>query len=174
MGTEQPVEDEKDALAEACRALVLRQRARGARASELEDVAQEACVKALELTEPGLVREPLRYISRIARNLFIDKRRREQRNAVLLDHLGVANPAPAIAADPERVLAGKQELQRALAAIDDLPPRCREAFTLHRFGGLSYAAIARRMNVSNGTVEKHIAEAMLRIARACRKSENEP
>src|SRR5262249_38974586 len=115
-----------------------------------------------------------RYISRIARNLFIDKRRKEQRNTVFLDHLGMTNPAPALAADPERVLAGKQELQRALAAIDNLPPRCREAFTLHRFGGLSYTAIARRMNDRNETVEKPIAKAMLQTARACRKPENEP
>jgi len=174
MGSEQPIEEEKDALAEACRALILRQRAGGPRAPELDDVTQEACVKALELSEPQLVREPLRYLSRIARNLFIDRRRKEQRNALFLDHLGVMDPAPALVADPERVLAGKQELQRALAAIGELPPRCREAFTLHRFGGLSYTAIARRMNVSNGTVEKHIAEAMLRIARACRKPKDEP
>src|SRR3954468_958023 len=98
MGNQQPVEEDKQSLAEACRALVLRQRARGARASELEDVAQEACVKALELTEPGLVREPLRYISRIARNLFIDRRRKEQRNTAFLYHFGATNPASTLTA----------------------------------------------------------------------------
>jgi RNA polymerase sigma-70 factor (ECF subfamily) len=175
MGNRQTVEDEsREGLAKACLTLVLRQRERRARASEAEDVAQDACVKALEIEQPGSVREPLRYLIRIARNLFLDRRRQERRDAALIGELGAASP-PAIAPpDPERLLAGKQELQRAFAAIDDLPPRCREAFTLHRFEGLSYAAIARRMKISNGTVEKHIAEAMLRIVRACRKSENEP
>ena len=170
MGNRQTAK-EKEGLTQACLTLVLRQRAR---ASDHQDVAQDACVKAFEIKEPGSVREPLSYVMRIARNLFLDRRRQERRDAAVRSQLGVASPPAVAPADPERLLAGKQELQRALDAIDDLPPRCREAFTLHRFEGLSYAAIARRMKISNGTVEKHIAEAMLRISRACRKSENEP
>jgi RNA polymerase sigma factor (sigma-70 family) len=171
MGNRQTMKDEKHGLVEACRVLVTRQRARAGSPTELEDVAQDACVRALEVGEPGSVREPLRYVLRIVRNLFADRRRKDRRDAALAGQLGAV--APLAPADPERVLAGKQELQRALAAIDDLPPRCREAFRLHRFEGLSYAAIARRMNISTGTVEKHIAEAMLRITRACRKPESD-
>ena len=174
MGNGQTAEEKKERLAHACLTLVLRQRGRGTRALALEDVAQDACVKALEIEHPNAVREPFRYLMRVARNLFLDRRRQEKREISFLGQFGAVAPMALIPPDPERVLAGKQELQRALAAIEDLPPRCREAFTLHRFEGLSYAAIARRMNISNGTVEKHIAEAMLRIARACRKSENEP
>jgi len=96
--------------------------------------------------------------------------RSKRREAALFQPLTEVEFKPGDAIDPERILAGKQELGHVLAAIDALPPRCREAFTLHRFHGLSYAGVARRMGVSTGTVEKQIAEAMRRITRAARAS----
>ena len=44
-------------------------------------------------------------------------------------------------------------------AIEQLPARCREAYTLHRQHGLSYAAIAERMGVSVRTVDTQLARA---------------
>jgi RNA polymerase sigma-70 factor (ECF subfamily) len=138
------------------------------RSADAEDIAQEACARALQVAEPKDIRDPVRYVLRIARNLVVDRLRRRNREALFLDSLAVADGARD-SVDPERILAGKQELERALAAIGRLPPRCREAFVLHRFKGLSYAAIARHMGVSTSMVEKHIAEAMLRLANAFRK-----
>ena len=166
MSNRQNAPDEKASLVDACRDLLLRRRER--RAPETEDVAQDACVRALGLAQPEAVRDPVRYLKRIARNLFIDRKRSRQREAAVIHSLGQTGSKAGAAFDPERILAGKQELEYVLAAIESLPPRCREAFTLHRFHGLSYAAIARRMGVRTGTVEKHIAEAMLKITRALR------
>jgi RNA polymerase sigma-70 factor (ECF subfamily) len=160
----------KTALADACRDLVNRGRRSGQRAPDAEDVAQDACVRALRVAQPEAVRQPAHYLMRIIGNLFIDLKRGRQREAALFQPLTNVEPKPGNAIDPERILAGKQELGTVLAAIDALPPRCREAFTLHRFHGLSYAAIARRMGVSTGTVEKQIAEAMRRITLASRAS----
>ena len=161
---------EGSTLMDACRDLVLRQRKRGKVSADADDISQDACVRALGLAQPQAVRDPVHYLMRIVRNTFIDRKRQGQREVHLfhaLEHTTNARET----ADPERILAGKQELQRVLAAIDSLPPRCREAFTLHRFHGLSYAGIARRMGVGTGTVEKHIAEAMLRVTRSLRDGE---
>jgi RNA polymerase sigma-70 factor (ECF subfamily) len=171
MSNRQTAPEEGSAIADACRTFVLRQRHQGGNSADAQDVAQDACTRALGLPEPQTVREPLHYLMRIARNLFVDRQRRRAREAAIFQNLDCMEPHARDAADPERILAGKQELQRVLAAIDMLPPRCREAFTLHRFHGLSYAAIARRMGIGSGTVEKHIAEAMLRLTRALRDGE---
>jgi RNA polymerase sigma-70 factor (ECF subfamily) len=170
MGGRGPVSGEKAAWEAACRDLVTQSRVAGDSRAHSEDVAQDACVRALGMLEPARVRDPVRYLVGIARNLFIDRKRNEQRAARLRAQLGHrANAGDTL--DPERILAGKQSLDRVLGAIDSLPPRCREAFALHRFDGLSYAAVARRMGVSTGTVEKHIAEAMLRITRSLASAE---
>ena len=159
-------------LAAACREVVADARRRKSHAAvDADDVAQDTCVRALDLPAPQRVREPLRYLFRIARNLVIDRRRRRVRDALLSESLAVIEHGSSAPADPERILAGKQDLERVLVAIASLPPRCREAFTLHRFDGLSYAAIARRMGVSTSMVEKHIAEAMVRVTRALFVSE---
>lgn len=155
------------ALAEACQSLTLRRRG----GTDGADIAQDACVRALQVKTPGGIREPARYLMRIARNLTIDRQRRRARERMLFDQTPGVETRARDAFDPERILAGKQALACALAAIDALPPRCHEAFTLHRFEGLSYAAIARRMGISVSMVEKHIAEAMLRLMRALHEAE---
>ena len=166
--------EQRTKLAEACREIAAEGRRRSSRgALDADDVAQDACVRALDLPAPSTVRDPIRYLFRIARNLVIDRRRKRAREALLSESLAVIEYGSSDPADPERILAGKQDLSRVLEAIDSLPPRCREAFTLHRFAGLSYAAIARKMGVSTSMVEKHIAEAMLRVTRVLFVSEEQ-
>lgn len=48
-------------------------------------------------------------------------------------------------------------------AINNLPPKCKEAFELSRFKELKYKEIAESMNISVKTVENHISEALKRI-----------
>jgi RNA polymerase sigma factor (sigma-70 family) len=134
--------------------------------SNADDVLQEACLRVLELKEPQAIREPDRYIGRIAKNLFVDGLRKQKRAKALFVDTSNAVEVPDDQPSAERVLAGKELLGRVMAEIDRLPVRCREAFILHRFENLTYPAIARNMSVSISTVEKHIAEAMARLARA--------
>lgn len=45
-------------------------------------------------------------------------------------------------------------------AVSSLPPQCQLVFRLSRFGGLSYAEIARQLNISVKTVENHMGKAL--------------
>jgi RNA polymerase sigma-70 factor (ECF subfamily) len=59
----------------------------------------------------------------------------------------------------------RQELRRLAAAIDTLPPRCREVFLLVRFENLSNGEAAIRLGISRNMVEKHLIKALLQIRR---------
>jgi RNA polymerase sigma factor (sigma-70 family) len=139
----------------------------GARRSlDGEEIAQDAVLRVLQVKDGAAIDDPLRYLFRVARNLFVDAERSRARERTKIDPAADLETRADSAADAERVLAGKERLEQALAVISDLPPRCRLAFRLHRFEGLSYVAIAREMGISPSMVEKHIAEAMLRLVRA--------
>lgn len=149
----------------AC-SILLRKSTVGPMSNNGDDVVQDACLRLLELKEPQSIREPDRYARRIARNLFVDAFRRQKRLRALF--VETSNPVQIPDDQPgaERILAGKELLGLALAEIDRLPIRCRDAFILHRFENLTYPAIARKMGISTSTVEKHIAEAMARLVLA--------
>ena len=52
---------------------------------------------------------------------------------------------------------GKRKLE---AALDDLPARCRETFVLRKIDELSQREVAKKMGISEATVEKHMVKAM--------------
>ncbi|WP_241014648.1 sigma-70 family RNA polymerase sigma factor [Burkholderia sp. Ac-20379] len=131
------------------------------------DIAQESYLRVLALRGAGTVIDDARgLLYQTARNLVTDSFRR---NAVRARHLEPLDDGDAHAADaasqPEQALEASQRTQRLLAAIEGLPPRCREAFVLHRFEGLGHAEIAERMGISRNMVEKHVIRAVL----ACRQ-----
>ena len=59
------------------------------------------------------------------------------------------------------ILQAKELEGKIYALIDELSPQSREAFKLSRFEDMSYKMIAERMNISVGTVEKHISKALV-------------
>ncbi len=58
-------------------------------------------------------------------------------------------------------IISQQELAILDAAIRELPDKCREVFLLYRGHGLSMREIAIYLSISEKTVEKHVARAML-------------
>ncbi|WP_410015441.1 RNA polymerase sigma factor [Sodalis sp. C49] len=124
-----------------------------------EDMAQETFIRALTVTQP--VRSHRSLLYRIARNLLIDHYRRPER---LMDDVAEDTESAHFAApshlQPYECLEKNQYDDLMTRTIEALPPRCREAFILHRFDGLSQKDVARHMGISINMVEKHIIRAM--------------
>ncbi|GIX17731.1 MAG: hypothetical protein KatS3mg119_1917 [Rhodothalassiaceae bacterium] len=151
--------------------------------ADAEEVAQEAYLRCLAHAPAGdgEVRSWVSYLFRVARNLAIDRRRRDGCAREKLEQIaeqkthagpprrpGVHGPVALTVVEPagERRLDALSELMALAAAINALDPRVRQAFIWHRFHGLSYGEIARRLGLSVSSVEKYIMTALL----ACREA----
>lgn len=124
------------------------------------DLVQDTYVRLLRLGETQVVEQPRALLHRIAANLAIDHLRKEKSGLHAFDGMDAAMAVPSQAPSPEREVFAKQRLRLCLQAIEQLPPRSREAFVLCRMYGYSYQEIAVRMNISESGVEKLLMRAL--------------
>ena len=64
---------------------------------------------------------------------------------------------------PLQVAVDREDLQRALGAMDSLPDRQRGVLYLHTCEGLSLADIATVLEISNGAVKTNLSLARKRM-----------
>lgn len=133
-----------------------------------EDVVQEAYVRFSEAAARRLFDEPVGYLYRIVHNLAFDGVRR-----LSLEGRHVKRGAEQVAVEvaeerpsPEAELIAREELERVLVAIAELPERTRLAFEMHRFGGLKLKEIAARLGISTSMAHVLVVEAVRRIQRS--------
>ncbi|MFT3723362.1 MAG: RNA polymerase sigma factor [Hyphomonadaceae bacterium] len=136
--------------------------ARRAGAQEAEDVVQEAFLKVVETAQTQEIRKPEHLLARVVRCVAIDRVRR-RRTRPTAESAEAGEQVADLTADPERAIMGSQRLKRVMAIIDQMPPKRREVFLLHRIDELTYPQIARKLGVTIKAVEKHIRLALKQI-----------
>ena len=85
----------------------------------------------------------------------------------------IVDRVPDSGASPEVCLVHREELARVRRAVDELPPRCREVFLLHKVAGLSYKEIALQLGISKNTVMVHMVKALAFLERRLKSRINE-
>ena len=92
---------------------------------------------------------------RIAKSTLIDLSRKEKlRDTRELSDTFVSGPT-----ESERLLY-KEQLEKALSAIEELPDQSKKVFRLSRLEDLSHKEIGARLSISPKTVESHITRAL--------------
>ena len=124
---------------------------------DLDDVVQETYALLVAKASVDTIRNPRAYAFQTAWSVVLQQLRRAHIvpiNAVAdIEALEAATDAPS----PEDTVLARNELAMIRRAIEGLPRQTRQAFVLRRVEGLSQGEIARRMKLSEHTVEKHIA-----------------
>lgn len=132
------------------------------------DLTQESFARVYAAERAGVaIRDPRALLYKTARNLLIDDHRRSLAHGgpVVLgeDHQSAHSPDDhpgPTALEPESALMARQRFEAIASLVDTLPPRCREAFILVKFDGLTHAEAARQMGIAVKTIEMQIQIAL--------------
>ena len=127
---------------------------------DVDDLVQDVYYRLLRLESVEHIDEPRGYLFRIAKNIVIDRVRRNRvvsfETVQSLDDLGVFDTTPS----PERVALARAELKWVLGVIANLPERCREVFRMRKVYGLSQMETAQNLGMTENIVEKETMRGM--------------
>jgi len=128
---------------------------------DIEDVAQEAYLRAYVAEQKKDIEQPKAYLFRIAKNLALTKLTKKSEK--ITDYIEECSPSVVIgygaAADSE--VEALESLGLYCDAVAALPEKCRQVFLLRKVHGLAHKEIAERMSLSVSSVEKYLLKGVL-------------
>src|ERR1700723_4484300 len=140
-------------------------RRKGRSREDAEDLIQEAMLRLHVYGRDTPVVNEEAFLRHAAYNLSIDLHRHNRpdlRKEVPIEDIEEQHPLVSQESTPEDTIEAQQRLNRIKAVLDAVSPRTREIYFAHR-AGYSYAEIAEVMDISNITIKRHIARALLAI-----------
>jgi RNA polymerase sigma factor (sigma-70 family) len=136
--------------------------------TDVDDLRQDIYVRVYEAAARCRPPVPRAFLFTIAAHLLTDRIRR--RRVVAIDAVGDVDALDVLVEEvsPERRMSAHEELRRLAHAIDRLPPRCREVVWMRRVDELPQREVARRLRITEKSVEKHVMKGMKLLATAFR------
>lgn len=139
---------------------------------DVEDIVQETYVRVCRASVANEIRSPRSFMLKTARNLALDHVKRA--GFRLVDPIDDANSAEResilpIAQDTLDQVCAYEDFSIFCASVRNLPVKCRRAFVLRKVYGYTQREIAEEMQISEKTVEGHIANGITRCKRMISK-----
>ncbi len=135
---------------------------------EVEDIVQETYVRICQIRNVDEIESPTSFLFKTVRNLALDHRKRaETRLADRVDDIDsvfTGDGQPLWDHTFEQA-SSNEAFGLFCEAVRLLPVQCRRAFVLKKVYGYSQSEIAKEMNISENTVENHIATGIKKCTR---------
>ncbi|WP_016955245.1 RNA polymerase sigma factor [Catenovulum agarivorans] len=128
---------------------------------EIEDIVQETYVRICQIDNAERIQSPRSFMLKTAKNLAFDYLK--SANVKWMDGQDVLEVLELNADSTDQMFeaaASKEEFADFCEAVRLLPLQSRKAFILKKVYGHSQKEIAQQLNISESTVEKHIATGM--------------
>lgn len=138
---------------------------------DVEDIVQETYLRICKVAIAEEIRYPRSYVYRTARNLALDsiKRADNARTASWnedVDYAGARSDAVI------NQIESNEEFGHFCESVLRLPLQARRVFVLKKVYGFSQREIAADLDISESTVEKHVALAIRRCADHMKRCES--
>lgn len=136
---------------------------------DIEDICQETILRALEAEKSRNIREPRAFLFGVTKNIIRKKLDKESKN--LIDFIEDFTPQGYITNElsVEEYVDGRQRMIIFTEAVATLPEQCQRVFLLKKVYGYSHKEIARQLDISVSTVEKHAATGLRRCSEYMQK-----
>lgn len=132
---------------------------------------QETFLRAWESERSQTIHSPRSFLFKVAKNIALSEinRKANKLNCYMgdIEELNVLDNTPSV----EEGLETHRRLEALSAIVESLPPQCRRVLIMRKVLGFSHKEIARRLNISTRTVEKHLTRGLQRCQEADRQEE---
>lgn len=130
---------------------------------DVDDVVQESYLRVLKTLATQPIVSAKNFLFTVARRLAIDGARRHKISPLVvipdLAELPVMDSRPGVT----EAACTNDELALLAQAIHALPARCREVVIMRQIEGASQKEIARRLGITELTVQTHVVQGLRRI-----------
>jgi RNA polymerase sigma-70 factor (ECF subfamily) len=138
---------------------------------EADEIAQDAYLKLCRIRrdEKTDIRDLRKYLFTMSVHLALNVLRKRRNANNYLIHEQALREEVGLAAEGTslyRELLAEQQLEAVKGALTKLPDKTRYIFLLHRFEGLTYAEISRKVGLSGKAVEYHMKRALEQVMAA--------
>lgn len=140
---------------------------------DIEDVVQEAYLRAYQAEKKKVIEQPKAFLFRIARNLALTELTKKSRQIV--DYLEDSDPSVVIQSEltVENEVVALQTLGIYCEAIAALSKKCRRVYLLRKVHGLTHKEIAVRLDLTVSSTEKYLRKGVLHCRAHMRASQQD-
>ena len=133
------------------------------RTQDIDDVAQEAFMRAYRAEKGKPIEQPKSFLFRIAHNVAITELTKKSHQ--IIDYIADIDESAVVWLEDsaEEQAMAEELIGIHCEAVAHLPPQCRRVFLMRKVHGMSHKEISVELNISISTVEKHMSKGV----RAC-------
>jgi RNA polymerase sigma factor (sigma-70 family) len=136
---------------------------------DIEDIAQEAYLRAYAVERNRPIEQPKSLLFHIAKHVALSQLTRKARQ--ITDYIEDSDDSAVIQVEnsAEDEISARQILGLHCEAVAELTPQCCQVYLLRKVHGFSHKEIAEQLGIAVSTVEKHLIKAVEQCDRYLRE-----